>query len=71
MCHRTATLPGKTQLHHDCIERSERLWYEEVLDLQLHPATLECAQRQSDESHFCRHRSYQLPPEQQKQQDNQ
>jgi len=65
VCHKTATLPGKTQLHHDCIEHSEQLWCEEELDLQRHPATLESAQQQSGESHFCRHRSYQLPPEQQ------
>jgi hypothetical protein len=66
-CHRTANLPGKTQLHHGCIEHSEQPLCEEELDLQLHPATLECAQQQSDESHFYTHRSYQQPPEKQQQ----
>lgn len=66
-CLRKETLPGKIQLRHDCIECSEQPWYEEELDPQLHPATLECALQQSDESHFYTHSSYQQPPEQQQQ----
>lgn len=66
-CHRTGSLPGKTQLHHDCIECIEQPWCEEELDQQLHPATLECALQQSDVFHSYTHRSYQQPPEQQQQ----
>jgi len=64
----TGTLPGKRQLHHDCIECSEQTWFEEALDLQLHPATPECALLQGAVSHSYTHRSYQQPPKQQQQQ---